>query len=71
VAYTPADDSTAATVGALSTIVSGLFKVLMDRNIISREEALGILREAQRVSLDAADSDKVLGQIYERILKGR
>ncbi|MBV8895025.1 MAG: hypothetical protein JO051_00830 [Acidobacteriaceae bacterium] len=72
-AYTPADDSTAATVGALSTIVSGLFKVLMDRNIISREEALGILREAQdalRVS-SSIDSDKVLGQIYERILKGR
>jgi hypothetical protein len=44
-ADTPA--STTATVGAFSMIVSGLFKVLMDRNIISREEALGILREAQ------------------------
>ena len=73
-AYTPADDSTAAPVGMVSTIVAGLFKVLVDRNIISREEALGILREAQdsqRMSLGAVDSDKVLGQIYERILKGR
>jgi hypothetical protein len=46
-ADTPVDDSTTATVGALNMIVSGLFKVLVDGNIISREEALGILREAQ------------------------
>jgi hypothetical protein len=72
-ADTPTDDHIAASAIAGSTIAISLFNVLIDKKIISREEALSILKEAQgflKNSPSAIDSARVVGSIYERIIKG-
>jgi len=49
------------------------FSTFSDKGVISRSDALGILKEAQGFLKDspgAIDGSRVVGSIYERILKG-
>jgi|HubBroStandDraft_5_1064220.scaffolds.fasta_scaffold1222950_1 hypothetical protein len=69
----PTDGHIAASALAGGTIAIGLFNLLIDKGVISRSDALGILKEAQGFLKDspgAIDGSRVVGSIYERILKG-
>jgi formiminotetrahydrofolate cyclodeaminase len=71
---TPTDDHFAGTALAGSTIAIGLFNVLIDKKIISREEALSILRETRDFlenSSNAVEGARITASIYERILNGK
>lgn len=70
----PADGHIPASALAGGAIAIGLFNLLIDKGVISRADALGILREAQGFLQDsprAIDGARVVGSIYERILKGK
>ncbi len=70
----PTDGQIAASALAGGAIAIGLFNLLIDKGVISRSDALGILSEAQGLLKDAPkaiDGARVVGSLYERILKGK
>ncbi|MBV8895027.1 MAG: hypothetical protein JO051_00840 [Acidobacteriaceae bacterium] len=71
-ADTPTDDHTAATAIAGGAIAIGLFNALIDKEVISKAEALSVLREAQDF-LNSPNTDhaaRIVGSLYELILNG-